>query len=175
MTRLEQNQQASVGDATGQAAVVDISWPQSEATGVYVFLLGAGGKFPSKHHLLFADRPTSPDGATRLHASGQGTALRVQVQMALSAVDPDVHRIRFVLAVSKGSILLSSAAQVDLEAWDPTTGDTSGTFSAQPGETNKCLVLADMYRDASSWVLEAKGDGFTGSISDLANQVGVAS
>lgn len=176
MTRVEQSQRAQVGGASGQAGVVDISWPRSEGpTGVYVFLLGADGKFPSTRHLLFADRLTSPDGATRLCFSGQGAALHVQVQTALAAVDPDVQRIRFVVAASRGNTLLSSTDQVDLVAWDPATGDTDVTFAAQPGETNKCLVLADLCRDDSSWVLEAKGDGFTGSISDLANQVGVAS
>jgi stress response protein SCP2 len=176
MNRLDQYQQAPMGGPTCQAVVLDVNWPQSEGTtSVYVFLLDARGRFPSKDHLLFAKRARSPDGATRLIGPRAGDSMRVQVQTALPAVDPGVHRIRFVVAVSQANSLLSSADHVDLVVWDPTTGDTMATFSATPGGTSKCLVLADLYREAGSWMLETKGDGFTGSIVDLANQVGVAS
>jgi len=176
MKQLTQYERVPVGGPDRQAVVVDVNWSASGTpTGVYVFLLDAGARLPSRQHVMFVLAAASPDGSSLLKEHTGGDLARAQVQIHLTGIDPVVHRLRFILAVNQGNATLVNVAEVTTSLWDPGTGDVDGTYAVTADGLNKCLILGDLHRVANKWEFEAKGLEFSGSIANLANRVGLAS
>lgn len=176
MKELTQNERVPVGGLERQAVVVDASWSASGTpTGIYVFLLDADARIPSRHHVIFGGSTTAPDGSTLLKEDIRSDLARAQIQVHLTGTDPALHGLRFILAVSQVNATLAHVAEVTTSVWDPCTGEVHGTYALSPDGMNKCLILGDLRRVANGWEFEAKGAEFAGSIVDMANQVGAAS
>lgn len=174
MTPVAKHEVAELG--TRKALVMDVGWHAVATTcGVYALLLDASSRILTTQHVVFAGRPLSPDGALLLRIGGVNDAVRAQLQIHLADIDVEVARIRVVLAVAEAHGLLADVTDVELSVWDPGSGESETSFAAEAGETDKCLVLGDLSRDADMWAFEASGDGFSGAISDLATRIGVAS
>jgi tellurite resistance protein TerA len=124
---------------------------------VACFGLDSESTLADERYMVFFNQPAAPENAIRLESSGNTSTFHIDVSKLPEAVE------RLVLAASidgDGTMKQLGASSVSL-------GTGRFAFSGTDFDTEKAVIVGEIYRRDGGWRFGAVGQGFAGGLSAL--------
>ncbi|MBT9558549.1 MAG: TerD family protein [Myxococcales bacterium] len=146
-------------------------------------LLDAEGRALSEAHVIFYNQLVSPCGAVK-HlgdaAAGSGSDDDEQIVIDLDHVEPDVHRILFVISIHEGTsddVGLEAVTGARIRLLPADGGDVLYHYSLT-GVTagHRGVTIGSIYRhphEPNEWIFSAESRSYPGGLADVAREAGL--
>lgn len=167
-----------------QQAAIGLGWnPNTQASAepydldASAFMLGENGKLPNTDFFVYYNNPQSPEGALSSsgdNRDGEGDGDDETLMVNLSAVDPSVSEIIFVVTIHEAAERKQNFGQVRnafIRIYDRTNGQEICKYELDEDfSTESAVEFGRLYRRGGAWKFEAIGRGHNGGLEGLLNQ-----
>lgn len=168
------------------AVTVGLGWDARATTGVDFDLdasalgLGENHKIVSDQYFVFFNNLKSPDGSIEHQGdnlTGEGDGDDEQVNVALTAVPPNVTSVVFAVSIYEGDTRQQSFGQVR-NAYIRVVNQADSVELArydltEDASTETAMVFGELYRNGPEWKFRAIGQGYASGLAGIARDFGV--
>jgi tellurium resistance protein TerD len=171
---------------------VGLSWDSNEINGnspdcdVSAFLIGANGKLPAPQYLVFynnlcgrgcSQKKTGgcqhESGASGVkhwgdNRTGEGEGDDELLDVNLSIVENQIEQIVFVVTINNANegFHFGNVTNPSVRVYNAHTNEILCQYEMnQTANGNDALLIARLYRNGNSWIVDALGNPFTGGLS----------
>lgn len=143
------------------------------------FLLGADGRVIGDDWFVFYGQTNSPDGSVRHSgdSNGAGAGDDETIDIALSAVNPNVKKIVFVVTINEAlerGLNFSMVQNAYVRVMNSTNGSELIRFNLTDYYANvTSMVVGEIYNHNGQWKFNAVGDGVAKDLAGLCAMYGV--
>lgn len=156
MSRGQKSKLADIGCAGPFSAALAIAGG-GMTIDVTCFGLDAAGKLSDERYMVFFNQLSCPGDAIRMEASGATTNFKIDTTKLPDSID------KLVFAAS----IDGDGTMARLGASAMTLGSAAFQFSGSDFQSEKAVIVGEIYRRDGSWRFGAVGQGFSGGLSAL--------
>jgi tellurium resistance protein TerD len=143
---------------------------------ISAFMLGANGKVPGEDWFVFYSQTDSPDRSVRYEVLNNGTD-RQSVSVNLSAVDPSISKIVFVLTINEAlekNLNFSMVKDAYIRIMNSTDNQELASYKMTDYYSNVIsMMIGEVYRHGTEWKFNAVGNGVAKDLAGLCELYGV--
>lgn len=156
---MERGQKTRLADiGCGSAFPVQVAMaPNGLNIDVACFGLDAQGKLSDERFMVFFNQKSAPADAIRLDQAGDTFTFHTDV----SKLPDSIERLVFAASID------GDGSMKQLGASSLTVGDARFNFAGADFDTEKAVMIGEIYRREGVWRLGAVGQGFAGGLSAL--------
>ncbi len=156
MTRGQKSKLAEIGCSGPFTASLTLAG-MGMTVDVSCFGLDATGKLSDERYMVFFNQPASPGDAVRLNAVGETSNFSIDTSKLPDSVD------KLVFAAS----IDGDGTMARLGPSTMTLGSATFRFAGSDFQSEKAVIVGEIYRRDGSWRFGAVGQGFSGGLSAL--------
>ncbi len=147
-----------IGCGDAQAFAVTLTMPAPGLTiDVAGFGLDAAGRLSDDRYMVFFNQKSAPDNAIELAT----TSTTSTFTMALARLPAAIERVVFAASID------GAGTMKQLGACSMTVGEGAFAFTGADFDTEKAVIVGELYRRDGAWRFGAVGQGFAGGLSAL--------
>jgi tellurite resistance protein TerA len=164
MTDFTRGQKGKLADmgCTGSFPVTLAVSAQGMDTDISCFGLDGEGKLSDDRFMVFFNQKSCPGGGVTLEL-GQGSAT---FNTDLARLPETIHKLVFTVSINgEGTMRKLGASSLRL-------GSTTFSFSGSDFQSEKAVIVGEIYKRDSVWRFGAVGQGFNGGLSTLLQHFG---